>query len=129
MTFGARALVISQRHVHAADEADATVNDDNLTVVAVVDLAGERRESHGQEGHHLDALFAHALEEAVLHVPAADIVVDESYLDTLACLVDEHVAQQHAQWVVLNDVQVNVDVLACLADGLEKCGEELTAVA
>ena len=122
------ALHIAQRYVHAADETRGAVDDDELAVVAVVHLAGERREANGQERCHFDALFAHAFKEAVSHLPAAHVVVDDAYFHTLPDLGDEGVADQVAQGVVLEDVDVNVYVALCLGYSSEQCREELVSV-
>ena len=114
--------------VHAADETHLAVNDAELAVVAVVHLAGEGREAHGHECLHLYASLAHAVEEFVPHVPAAHIIVDESHLHTLPCLVYQHVGHEIAQRVRLHDIRDEVYRLAGCADFVHQRGEERISV-
>ena len=72
--------------IHTSDIPHATIDDEHLAVVAVVGPTGKRRETHGHEGFHLDALAAHLLKETVGHTPAAHIVVDHTHLHALPCL-------------------------------------------
>ncbi len=116
----AHTLDITQGDIHAADEARLAVDDAYLAVVAVVDLAGERREMHGDERTDHDTGTAHALEEASAHPPASHIVIDDPHLDALARLVDEHVGQQVSQGIVGKDVDRQMNVLPRTADGLEQ---------
>ena len=102
----AGALDIALRYVHASDIAHTAVDDNDLAVVAVVQLAGERREVDGQEGTYLDAFFTHALEVAAVHLPAAYVVVDDAHLHPVACPLDEGVSQEVAQGVVFNNIHL-----------------------
>ena len=123
------ALDVAQGDVHAADIAHEAVDDDDLAVVAVVGLAGEAREAYGHERLYLDACHPHALEEAVLHVPAAHVVVDHSHLYALAGLGYQRVGDQTSQGVVLEDIDVDVDMALGGGYVLQEPGEELIAVA
>ena len=118
---------IAVGNVHAANVARQSVDDDNLAVVAVVGLAGERRETHGQERLYLDAGLAHALIEAVVHAPAAHVVEDDAHLNALSGLVDERIADETAQGVVFEDIDVDVDVVACLRNVAQQPDEEIVA--
>ena len=87
MSFGS--LHITQGDVHAADESYKAVDNDDLSVVAVVHLTRERRETHGHERSHLDPLFTHPLEEMMTHVPATHVIVDHPDLHPLSRLRDK----------------------------------------
>ena len=76
---------------------------------------------------HVDAGFAHPLKESVRHAPAAHVIVDESHLDALLGTVDECIADEASEGVVVNDVGVEVDVVARLPDGLQQRHEEIVA--
>ena len=102
--------------VHAADVARAAVDDGNLAVVAVVDLAGEERELDVEEGAHLDAGAAHLLEEALVHAAAPYVVVENPDFDPLARLGHQGVAQAEPRGVVVEDVVLEVDVVVRCGD-------------
>ena len=121
-------LGIAQRYVHAAYEPLAPVDDDNLAVVAVVGLAGEGREPHGQERPYVHTALAHTLKEAVADVPAAHVVVYHPHLHAPAGTVHERVGHEAAQRVVRKDVYVNVYVVAGPAYGGEQLEEEGVAI-
>ena len=52
---------------------------------------------HRHERADLDASLAHALEETVMHIPTAHVIVDETDLDTLTGLVDKRIGHHSAQ--------------------------------
>ena len=124
----ARPLHIAQGDVHATNVAHLSVDDNQFAVVAVVGLAGERGEMHGQVRHHLDTVAAHGLEERAVYLPAAHIVVDDTHLDTLLGFLSQCVGNKASQRIVLDDVHVDMDVVARLADVLQQLGEEGVAV-
>ena len=111
------ALDITQGDVHSTDESHLAVDDDNLAVVAVVSLARENRELHRHERMDFDAFLTHPLVEAVLHLPARHIVIDEPYLDTLASLGDERVGDEPSESIVVEDEHIDMYVVLCLGDG------------
>ena len=97
-------------------------------MVAVVDLAGKGREAHRQEGIGLDTFFTQAFKELVPDTPAAHIVVDDAYLDTLTSLVDKCIGHQVAQGILLHDIHTDMDMMPGPADVLQQFGEERIAV-
>ena len=88
------------------------VDDAHLAVVAVVHLAGEGRELHRHEGVNLHAGVAHALIEIGLHLPVSHVVVDNPYLHAPAGMAYQGIGNEVAQGVVVEDVAVDVDVVA-----------------
>ena len=109
----AESLQVAFGDVHAPDEARASVDDGHLAVVAVVHLAGEQREPHFQESPHLDAFAAHAVVEAVWHVPTSHVVIEQAHFDALPGFVHEQVAHEPPDGVVLEDVKLEMDVVSC----------------
>ena len=106
-----RAADVAVGDVHASDEADAAVDDGYFAVVAVVDLAGEKRELDVQERERLDSLAAHPLEKGLFHAAAPHVVVEDAHLDPLPGFRDQRVAQAAARCVVAEDVILDVDVV------------------
>ena len=123
-----RAFKIAHGYVHAADVAHAAVNDAQLAVVAVVDLAGESRELNGHEGIDVNAGGAHALEERCRNVPAAHVVVNQTHLHAGPCLVDKGVGHEASQRVVADDVGFKVYVMFGPSDVPQQGVEEFIAV-
>ena len=111
-----RAAHVAVGDVHAADEARAAVDDDDLAVVAVIDLAREARELDVQEGMDLDSRLAHLPEERLLDAAAPHVVVENPHADSLAGLRGERVAEAAARLVVAEDVVLQVDVVVCPGD-------------
>ena len=97
-------------------------------MVAVVGFTGELGETHGHERLYLDASFTHALEELAVNAPAAHVVVDDAHLNASPRTVDEGVADETAQGVVLEDIDVDVDMALRLGDVAQQGREELVAV-
>lgn len=54
---------ITLGYVHAANERRRAVDDAQLAVVAIVDLARERRKPNGHEGMYVDARLAHVFKK------------------------------------------------------------------
>ena len=126
--FCGAAFDVASGDVHTSDVASLSVDDVNLTVVAVVHLAGESRKLHGHEGVDVDACLAHTLKEVAVYLPAAYIVVDDAHLHTLSGPVDESVGDEVAQFVVGKDVGVYVDVMFRVGDVAQERVEHLIAV-
>ena len=106
-----RAAHVAVGDVHAADETHAAVDDHDLAVVAVIDLAGEARELHVQEGVHLDPFAAHPLEERFADAAASHVVVEDPHVHPLPGLFHECVAQAPPRFVIAEDVVLQVDVV------------------
>ena len=77
---------------------------------------------------YLDTLLAHAFKETVTHTPAAHIVIGDTHLDTLAGFVNQCVSHQISQWVILNDIHVDMDVVCGSTDILQQFREEGIAI-
>ena len=119
---------VSHSNVHATDESQLTIDDTKFAVVAVVDLAGECRKVDGHESMHVDTANTQALEEGAGHTPTSYIIVDETDFDTLARFVDENICDESSQRVVIDDICREVDMVAGLANGFQKRGEECISV-
>ena len=104
------------------------VDDDQLTVVSIVHLTRKRRESHGQERHHLYPLVTHAVEKGMTHVPTPHIVVDQLHLHPLARLVYQRIREQRPQRVFGKDIHIDMDMALCLGDLCQKGREESIAI-
>ena len=98
------ALEVTHGHVHASNESYMSVDNYYLTMVPVVHFTGKRRETHWQEGDHLDALTTHAFEEVVLYIETTHIIIHQPHLYTLASLVYKHVAHKITQRVILYNI-------------------------
>ena len=60
---------------------------------------------------NINARITHPLEESILHLPAAHIIIDESHFHSLLRLVYQRISHQIAQCIVLEDVSIQVDVM------------------
>ena len=97
-------------------------------MVTIVHLTRKRREAHGQEGYHLDALIAHPFKETVTHIPTSHIVVYQFHLYPLTCLVDQRIGEQHTQGVVGKDIHVDMDMTLGLGNLCQQGREESIAI-
>ncbi len=66
-----------------------------------------------------DAVVAQALEELLRRTERAHAVVDQVHLHALLLLCDQRIRKAPADVVVLEDVRLHVDVVACGRDGRE----------
>ena len=119
---------VTSGNIHAADIAHTTVDNDDFAVVAVVNFASERRKADRQEGRHFNARLAHLLEESVPHTPTAHVIVYETYLDTLTCLIHQSIGHQTAYGIVLKDIHIDMYVMGGLGNVLQQFGEKGIAV-
>ena len=62
-------------------------------------------------------------EEAVFHAPTTYIVVDETHHHASPCPCDKRIGHQTAQGIVLEDVHVDVNMVAGLGDVLQQFRE------
>ena len=122
------ALYIAQGYVHASCKPLYAIYDAEFAVVAIVHLACEGRKFDGHEGTHVDACIAHTLEEASRHSPTAHIIVDDAHLHALARFLYQGVGEKTSKGVVGKDINVEMDVVARLAYGLQQGRKKLVAI-
>ena len=97
-------------------------------MIAIVHLAGEGRKFHWEESVDVDTFATHTLIEAVVNVPAAHVIVDDPHLYALPGFVDEGICDETSQFVVGEDVALDVDALLCLSDLLQQRPKERIAI-
>ena len=127
MTYG-DTFDIAQSDVHTANETHTPVDDNELAVVAIVDLRSKRGKTHRQEGHHFNTFLAHPLEETVADIPTAHIVNDHPDLNALAGPCNEGITDKVSQGIVLEDIHVDVDMVSGTSYLPEQGGKELVSV-
>ena len=117
----AAAARVDAADVHAAEHRAPAVDDEELAVVALVDVpAGLGLERIDRvELEHVDAGVGQPLEERFRRGERADAVVDQVHLDALCLLGDELVGEALAGLVGLEDVGLHVDAVACRVDRIE----------
>jgi len=69
---------------------------------------------------NIDPTVAHTLEKRTFHTPASHVIIDHPHLYTLAGLVDERIGNEVAQLVIIEDIDVDMDVVAGTADGSQQ---------
>ena len=121
-------LDISLCNIHASDETYFSVDDADLTVVAIVHLTGKCRKLHWHESMHLHAVLAKHFEETVRGLPAAHIVIDQPHLHPLPGFFHQRIGHQTAQRVIGKDVSVQVDVVSGLCYRLQQGWKKLITV-
>ena len=102
---------IPRGDVHTTNEPDLSINHAQLSVVTIVHLTGKGREFHRHEAMYLNARIPHPFKERALHVPAAHIVVDHPHLHMLLGLVNQRVSNHVSQFVVVEDIRVDMDMM------------------
>ena len=120
VTLAARTTLERTARVHTADvdaaqERDAPVDDQQLAVVALIQLpilACHRRVDR-IELEHADTAVLQLLKELRRRVDGPHAVVDEIDLDPLPLLLHQSPREALAHLVVLQDVGFHVDVVAC----------------
>ena len=124
------ALEIAVGHVDPAGEAHPPVHHHDFAVVAVVYLAAPHPQAQRQEGVDVHARLLEAADVAGRHgqAEAAPIVVYHAHPHPGAGLADEQFAQAVGYFVVGEDEELDVDVVACALDGIEEGTEGGRAV-
>ena len=97
-------------------------------MVAIVDLAGERREANGQEGNNLDTFLTEMFQEATMHLPTAHIIINDANLHPTLRLVNERIGHQASQGIVLKDIHLDMDMMLGSGDVLQQFRKEGIAV-
>lgn len=113
-------LNIPVRHIDAARKADPAVDNGNLAVITVIELACQPGEHNRHETVHPDAVPAETEHIPPLQAPTAHIIVDEPHLDPLGCLLFEQGDQLPADMVFLDDIVLQMDRRSGSPDGLEQ---------
>ena len=120
-------LDVAVGNVHATDVPDASVDNRNLAVVAVVDAAGQLREGDFEEGAHGDSGLLHLLEKPFLDRPAPHVVIEYPYLYPAGRTSQQHLLHPGSQVVVFKDVVLYVNVFAGILQVLQILVELLPA--
>ena len=102
---------IALGQVHAAYKTDASVNHDNLAVVAVVHFAGKCRETYFQEGVYLYAVFAHGFKKTFWYMPTTHVIVQYTHFDPFACFLHQCITYYTANGVILKDIKLDMDMV------------------
>ena len=104
--------------VDPADEGGTAVDDQQLAVVAVVDQPSSLRRQRIDrvELEDLHAACPQAIEEGLWRTDGADAVVDQVDLHALRALLQQELGKLPADFVVLDDVALEVDVIGGGAD-------------
>ncbi len=112
---------VDPRDVDAPREGDLAVDDQDLAVVPGEEVPFPvAMEGIGAiELHHLDARVLQPLEEGGARGGTPHAVVDEVHLDALCSLPRERLREPPPDLVVLDDVGLEVDMVAGVVDGLE----------
>jgi len=116
-----RAAGVHAADVDAAEESRPAVHDEELAVVALVDVPpglGGRRVDR-VELQRADAVVAQPLEVLGGCAKRAHAVVDQVHLHALLLLLDQGIHEALADLVILEDVGLQVDVVARRQDGRE----------
>ena len=61
---------------------------------------------------HLHTFLTHSLKEAPLDLPTAYIVVDDTHAHPTPCLGDKGIGHKDTQGVVLEDIDIDMDMVA-----------------
>ena len=64
----------------------------------------------------INACLSQTLKEAIGHMPATHIVVEQTDLHTLTRLVDQHIGEKIAQRIIVDNKPVDMDMVARLAE-------------
>src|SRR5574344_1254949 len=120
-----RTFHISQSDVHAPDKSYLPIYDTQFTVVAVIHLTGQFRESYRQERIYFYPFFAHPFEEPVLHAPASYIIVYHLYFHSLTGFVYQRIGYQHTERIVVENECIEIYVFFGVMDGREQSREKL----
>ena len=122
------ALHIAQGEIHATDIAYPAIDDENLTMVAVVHLTCKCGETYGHEGFHLDSLDTHPLKETVVHAPASHGIIEHTHLHALTSLGYQGIRDESSQGIVLKDIDINMDMVPRRGDVTQQRREEIIAI-
>lgn len=119
---------IAHGDVHTTYEARSTIDDTNLTVVAVVDFTGKSREAYRHERMYFHSPLAQMFEETVLHLPASNIIINQPNFHSCLRLVDQCIGDQSSQWIIFYDIGGDMDMVGCLANGREQSKKEFVSI-
>ena len=114
-------------YVHSAGVADASVNHNNLPVVAVVEAGDDakRMEARVVEAHQFYAGLAHFVVKAALGVVVGYVFMQYAHFYALAGLLHKRLLHGLSADVVAKQIILEVDVFLCVFNILQK-GRQLS---
>ncbi|CQB89476.1 Uncharacterised protein [Chlamydia trachomatis] len=92
------------RDIHTANVSNHPVDHHHLAVVAVIDIASERRHHHFEELPELNPRICHSAEESSSSPKTTDVVAHHTYLHPLLCLLDQSIGNSFARIIIEKDV-------------------------
>ena len=122
------AFYIAHSDVHATDEACFSVDNAYLSMVTIVHLACQSRETNGNKGLHFYSFALHSIEEFVANIPTTYVVIDNPDLNPLPHFVNQRISNEHAERVVIKDISIDMDVVLCPSDSAEQRKKEITSM-
>lgn len=120
---GAEALAFAEvfvADIQSAHEGLAAVDDDDLAVVAEVQLQARPPVAVGAEGAGLDAGVLHLAQVGFGEFVGTELVEEEVDAHAFAGLLDEGVLESGADPVAFDDEEIDEDVAVGLLDGAEE---------
>ena len=119
---------ILSSHIESADKSDPSVYYDNLPVIAVIHSKLKLSEKRREELRDLYALLFQPLPVFVVHGPAAHTVEEHSHPYALPRLLDQHVFDLLPEFVIPDDVVLQMDIFPRLLHLFDQGTELLFSV-
>src|SRR5690606_31319732 len=115
-------------NITAAEHAGRAVDDNDLAVVAKIQLQPVARAFGGVERADVDTAGNQGFDVAAPQLEAADLVIQKQHGDAFAHFRDQFIVQLGADIVIANDVVLEQYVVARVVDCLEQRRKNLFAI-
>ena len=100
--------------IHSADKSDTSVNNRNLTVITIVHLTGKQWKTNLQKATHFHARLTHLIIKTVGNMPASHIIINNTYLYPLSCLIYQYISHHTPDGIILKNIELHVDMFRSL---------------
>ena len=99
-------LHITIGNIHTTDKAHLTINDTYLTMITIVHLTGKDWEAYRHKGIYFYSFSTHTVKETILCFPRTYIIIDDTYLNSLSCFINQSISNNLSQGVTGNNKSI-----------------------
>ena len=96
-------LHITLGNIHTTNKTYFTIYYTYLSMITIVNLTGKDWEAYRHKGIYFYSLGSHTLKEMILCFPRTYIIIDNTYLHSLPCFINQSISNYLSQRVTGNN--------------------------
>ena len=99
-------LYITLGNIHTTNKTYLTINNTYLSMITIVHLTGKYWEAYRHKRIYLYSLSTHTVKKTILCFPRTHIIIDDTNLHSLPCLINQSISNNLSQGVTGNNKSI-----------------------